>query len=134
MTAKDDLRLFDRHPEFTRMSRRPGIGAGLLWDVASTLLEHDLEKRLVDVPVALRTNGRMMPLDQYSRRKLREMIGRERNAPQAVLDQIEAEMQTVYQAAEENGTSFKEEMRKRSEPQTRRYERLKRNLGRKKQL
>lgn len=44
MTRADDLRLNGRHPEFARMSLRPGIGADAMHEVASTLLKKKIWK------------------------------------------------------------------------------------------
>jgi len=93
MTARDDRRLKGRFPEFSRASNRPGIGADAMWDVASVLMQHGL--RGDDVPAALRFEGKSWPLGRYLRQKLRVMIGREKNAPQSVLDEKKAELQIV---------------------------------------
>lgn len=107
LTAKDDHRLNGRHPEFMRCSK--GIGKGFLWDVASVLLEHDLEN-LDDVPSQLRHGNRVMPLGRYLRSKLREMVGKDPKAPQATLDAIKEEMRPLRETAFENSRSFKDEV------------------------
>ena len=77
MTAADDTRLKGRYPEFARMSLRPGIGYGALSEVANTLCAYDLDRRLVDVPSALRHGAKEYPLGRYLQRNLREIIGRD---------------------------------------------------------
>lgn len=99
MTRKEDPRLDGKHPEFSRMSTRPGLGALALDDVASKLLELDLHKTLPDVPSALRIGSKVMPLGRYLRRKLRERIGRSPNAPQSTLDEMEEQLRLVREAA-----------------------------------
>lgn len=90
----------DRHPPFNRMSNRPGIGAGMMHEVASTLLTHNLHKTLVDVPLALSyENNRQWPLGRYLRRHLRTLIGRPANAPEEVLQEISQELQTLRETA-----------------------------------
>lgn len=78
LTAKDDLRLNGRHPEFSRMSLRPGIGAVSLEHVANVLKSspHALQAILNDgdVPAILQHGGRKLPLGRYLRRKLREHL------------------------------------------------------------
>lgn len=132
MTGKDDARLLGRHPEFARMSRRPGIGVNAMWEVASSLLSAGAEKFLVDVPSVLSHGTAQMPLGRFLRGKLREMVGRDVKAPQAVLDAMAAELQDVLvrarvrQASPNNGFSFeylfKEEMIRESQGKALRQE------------
>lgn len=105
----------NRHPEFTRMSLRPGIGLGLMHDVASTLLQHSLEGELIDVPISLRHGTHQWPLGRYLRRKLRTFIGRPANAPKAVLELQKQELQTLRETAWNNQTSLTTEVLKLSE-------------------
>lgn len=99
MTAKDDPRLNGRHPEFARMSLRPGIGADALHEVASSLMEFSLEVSQADVPSGLRHGGRIFPLGRYMRRRLRKLVGLDEAAPQATLDQIAEELSELYETA-----------------------------------
>lgn len=92
MTTHDDPRLEGRLPEFARMSLKPGIGAGMMHDVASTLLEYELDKGMVDVPLALAHGNKQWPLGRYLRKKLRSYIGRSPDCPPEVLEQILSEM------------------------------------------
>lgn len=67
-----------RHPEFPRMSRRPGIGALAISDISDSLTtDHGSDVILShgDVPIALKHGRRSLPLGRYLRRKLREHIG-----------------------------------------------------------
>lgn len=80
--SKGDYRLDGRYPEFTRMSLRPGLGAGFVPEIASTLMENGLEKTLVDVPATLRHGRKEWPLGRYLRQKLRQQIGRDAKAPE----------------------------------------------------
>lgn len=87
MTRPDDLRLVthvgvNRHPEFTRMSNRPGIGHDAMHDVASVVLEFDLVESQGDVPSALRHGKRLMPLGRYLRKKLRLLATGTEEAPE----------------------------------------------------
>lgn len=107
MTAKDDARLNGRHPEFCRMSNRPyGIGAGAMFEVASTLLDLDLENKLLDVPKTLRHGKKEWPLAPYLRRKLRTLIGRDERAPDEVLEAVLEELRPVQEKAQEMATSL----------------------------
>lgn len=107
MTKADDERLNGRHPEFARQSNRPyGIGAGAMFEVASTLLDLDLEKTLVDVPKTLRHGGKEWPLAPYLRRKLRSLIGRDERAPDEVLEAVLEELRPVQEKAQEMATSL----------------------------
>ncbi|MEM2002571.1 MAG: hypothetical protein QXT77_08010 [Candidatus Methanomethylicaceae archaeon] len=107
MTRKDDIRLHGRYPEFARMSLRPGIGADAMHDVASTLLEFNLDELQTDVPSGLRHGGRVLPLGRYLRGKLREAIGRDKRAPQATLDEMDARLQELREEARRSDTSLK---------------------------
>jgi len=98
MTSDDDPRLDGRHPEFARMSNRPGIGAGMMDDMASTLMENRLED-IEDVPNALRHGKRILPLGRYLTRRLRTRIGRDANTPETVLKAREEDMQALWLAS-----------------------------------
>lgn len=91
--------LGDRYPEFARMSNRPGIGADFMHEVASTLLEYDLEE-MEDVPTALSHGKRILPLGTYLRKKLRKAIGRDEKAPISVREKAAAELSHLHQAAQ----------------------------------
>lgn len=99
MTRNDHPDLQGRHQEFARMSNRPGIGADFMHEVASTLLQFNLDQSEADVPSALRHGSRMLPLGRYLKRRLRELIGKEANAPQALLESLAAEMLPLRIAA-----------------------------------
>lgn len=86
MTRSDDPRLADRHPEFSRMSLRPGIGADMMDEVASALMQFNLEDSAQgDVPSSLRHGKRTLPLGRYLTRRLRTRVGKEANAPQETI-------------------------------------------------
>lgn len=106
MTAKDDDRLQGRHPEFARMSLRPGIGAGMMDEVASTLL--GLEDSHGDVPSAVRHGARLLPLGRYLRKRLRKVMGKDEKAPQATMDETWKEMYEMRAVAQETGKTVKE--------------------------
>lgn len=101
MTSKDDSRLVGRYPEFARMSLKPGIGAHLMHDVASTLLEFNLGDRLDDVPSSLRHGSRVLPLGRYLRRRLRKYIGRDENAPPEVIEALKEALRPLREAADD---------------------------------
>lgn len=78
MTKGDDPRLCQRHPEFARMSLKPGIGALAMRDLATVLLsEYGILEinRLGDVPSILCHGKKKMPLGRYLRRVLRGELG-----------------------------------------------------------
>lgn len=103
MTHRSDIRLGGRHPEFTRMSLRPGIGASAMWNVASTVLQY--REKDIDVPLALMYGKKEFPLGRYLRRKLREYVGRDVNTPAASLSQIEERLSVVRAFAWANDRS-----------------------------
>lgn len=128
MTAKDDTRLLDRHPEFARMSNRGGgIGSGMMDEVASTLMTLNLEERIADVPSALRTGSRLMPLGRYLRQNLRKKVGKSEKAPQSTLDEYTEALRPMREAAQNSrpGTrydTFKEEILKSADQKVRQME------------
>ena len=70
LTSDDDLRLSGRHPEFARMSNRPGIGRDAMHEVASTILTYE-----TDLPFSLRHGKREKPLGRYLRNQLSVLCG-----------------------------------------------------------
>lgn len=127
LTAKDDTRLRGREPEFSRMSRRPGIGFGAMEDIASTLLEIEDYRELVDVPTELRTEGRKLPIGRYLRRRLRILMGRSPDTPEVVRAQMALELQDVYENSRKAPQGFRQAEFKRlavekSEGQFRNFE------------
>lgn len=84
-------------PEFQRMSNRPGIGFGVVHDIAHQLLTHYPE--IEDVPVVLQHGKEQLPLGKYLRRKIRLAIGRDEKAPQSVLEKMAAEMRPLRESA-----------------------------------
>lgn len=99
MTAKDDPRLEGRHPEFGRMSLRPGIGRDALFEIADSLMKYELDLVMSDVPSAMRHGVKQLPLGRYLRRNLRRMVGKDEAAPQATIDEIQKEMLPLRLAA-----------------------------------
>lgn len=81
MTSKDDIRLSGRHPEFARMSNRPGIGALAVAEISEVLQSQFGVNSLVnnrDVPVSLNLGKSGLPLGRYLRSKIREKIASEK--------------------------------------------------------
>lgn len=106
MTSLSDTRLAGRRPEFARMSNRPGIGADMMHEVASTLLKFNLETTQADVPVSLRHGTRQLPLGRYLTGKLRQYVGKDPGAPDAIKKERETELQRLRDAAAPRGKGF----------------------------
>lgn len=81
MTRFDDPRLHNRHPEFSRMSLKPGIGAGVLEKVSAVITRYNLLTPEGDVPVTLRHGDLQWPLGRYLRKKLRRHLGLDERSP-----------------------------------------------------
>ncbi|WNK14931.1 MAG: replication initiator protein [Microvirus sp.] len=88
-----------RAPCFARMSLRPGVGLDSVHEVASTVMQHQSDLGMVDVPVALRHGEKMLPLGPTYRRKLRKALGRPQNAPDEVVLALQAKVQDVLIAS-----------------------------------
>lgn len=91
MTNKDDPRLKGRHPEFARMSNRPGIGLTAMDDVAHSLLSQP--GPVEQVPPVLMHGKRIWPLGRYLKENLRKRIGAEKD--ETFKEQQEKEMQIL---------------------------------------
>lgn len=100
LTRPDDPRLEGKHPEFARMSNRPGIGAGFMDEIASTLME--LEVEYDDVPDAIGQGRKKYPLGRYLKKRLRTRVGRDEKTPQKILDEISEKMRPLREIAEAN--------------------------------
>lgn len=103
LTCRQDPRLNGRHPEFSRMSLRPGIGAGAMADVANSLSDREgsaLIARDGDVPAVLDHGRKRLPLGRYLRSKLREEMGFETTgAQEAPFNRYKEEMQALQRAS-----------------------------------
>lgn len=78
MTSFDHPALNGRHPEFARMSRRPGIGAPAMAILADTLHSRfglDEIAATGDVPIQLAIGRKKIPLGRYLRSVLRDEMG-----------------------------------------------------------
>lgn len=75
-TLKKDLPS-SLHPEFTRMSRRPGIGATAIPVIAETIFKNGSKTfdSYGDVPTTVRINGKLCPLGRYLTDQLRACLG-----------------------------------------------------------
>lgn len=109
MTRFDDPRLDGRHPEFARMSLRPGLGMMAMHDLADVILRLDLDHSEPDVPSGLRRGKKIWPLGRYLRQQLRLLTGKDKNAPPAALLEAAARLLPMRLAAhsDEENPSFK---------------------------
>lgn len=80
-----------RTPEFSLMSRKPGIGFPFVEEIVNGLLRSGLRT----VPTVLRINGRFMVLGRYLRTKISEMIGITDEEKQAKVEQLRQELRAV---------------------------------------
>lgn len=123
MTRWDDPRLGNRHPEFSRMSLKPGIGYGALKRVGLIIARYNLLTPEGDVPVTLRHGTQLWPLGRYLRKKLRKELGLNEIAPQFLTPEAayawynseeNAQLRSLQKTAIANSTSLKEELVKSS--------------------
>lgn len=108
MTGVDDARLFGRHPEFSRQSRRPGVGALALPKMVRLVTSFLDPSELIDVPTALGAEGgKKLPLGRYMRNKLRLGLGLPEGCPEDVLRQAwEEQVLPMWKIAKEDGVSL----------------------------
>lgn len=107
MTSHNDERLDGRHPEFARMSNRPGIGADFMHEVASTLLQYNLENE--DVPFALAHGKRVLPLGRYLRTKLSQYIGKDSEEHKiSGIKKAQENLRPLWEASRSATPGFKE--------------------------
>lgn len=115
MTRYDDPRLLTKEtdagplrqlPEFTRMSLKPGLGHGALFNVATVISRYNLLTPEGDVPVTLRHGNQEWPLGRYLRRKLRKELGLDERSPSVLSPEAshkafleDTEMRRLQQAA-----------------------------------
>ena len=97
---KADNPLLDgRYPEFSRMSRKPGIGAQNISLLADALFSEFGKEALTehgDVPVSLTHGKRQLPLGRYLRDKLREAIGSNDVPKELAKQEYEQEMLSMW--------------------------------------
>lgn len=117
MTSKDDPRLQNKHPEFSRQSNRPGIGYSAMHEVASTLMKLNLDSSQPDVPSALRHGNKILPLGRYLVRSLRKMVGKDEKTPASVLQLLDAELHEVRVHAFDNSLNLGEVIKDKSKNQ-----------------
>ena len=138
MTRRDDPRLphrfwiGNRHPEFARMSLKPGIGHGVLEKTAELITRYNLLTPQGDVPVTLRHGDLEWPLGRYLRRQLRIKLGLDPRSPHV----LSPEAATSFANSPENEfmRSLREAARSDQENPGLKYHLLKASEGRRLQL
>lgn len=78
---KDDLNPTGLYPAFSRMSRRPGIGAWTAVGIAKALDDSFQTYSMDDVPTHVRINGEKLPIGKYIREKVRENLWGDKVTP-----------------------------------------------------
>lgn len=112
MTAKDDPRLNGRHPEFCRMSRRPGIAAGAIEELSELVFSQygrDEILKTGQLPSVLRHGSSLMPLGRYLRKKLAEAIGTNEKFDDSSKEDFQKQMQALWLDAQDDETLSPEE-------------------------
>lgn len=100
MTTFTNPLLKDKHPEFARMSLRPGIGALECESMGKNLKEAFRAGHCaVDVPGEVRQSGRKMPMGRYVRGKLREAVGWDNTMPQEAKNDLRVKLGAVDRGA-----------------------------------
>lgn len=81
---RDNPRLEGRYPVFSRMSLKPGIGAGAIEAIADVLTSEQGSEYVAsnaDVSNSVRVGDNHMPLGRYLRTRVREKIGMPKKQP-----------------------------------------------------
>lgn len=109
LSNKDDPRLAGRYPEFSRMSRRPGIGFNsipVLQQILET--EHGCDELalLGDVPSALKLGRKSLPLGRYLKGKIREAMGRKKTTPQEALKAFTDQLRELQEMENEKDKKY----------------------------
>lgn len=107
MTALTDPRLAGRHPEFSKMSNRPGLGYGAMVLIAKSLVSQARPylEAAQDAPASFQSQGKLQPLGRYLKEKLRGeilktgmVLAAPGHTPEAL--RYKAEMQAVWRDAQ----------------------------------
>jgi len=118
MTAKNDPRLGGRHPEFARMSLRPGIGAPAIPSIADPLTTDagvGFLAREGDVPKNVLHGRKPKPLGRYLVKKLREHVGNEKTIRSAATQKFLNESYALYKVCKETPQGFKKVLEKENQ-------------------
>ncbi len=102
LTSKRDARLNGRHPEFARMSNRPGIGADAMDIVGEALFNKHFIKQIKkdgDVPSSLQHGRKSLPLGRYLQQKLRDYVGMPDDYKNANIWRYSVEVSLLFQEA-----------------------------------
>lgn len=79
LTKLDDPLLNGKHPEYARMSNRPGIGAYAADDIGESLMTKEgtyvLESTQGEPPSQIIVAGRKQPLHRYLKERIRRRVG-----------------------------------------------------------
>lgn len=106
MTAKDDPRLNGRHPEFPRMSNRPGLAAG--W--ADAYVKKNKDHPKFEIPSFIMIDGKRRPVGRYLRKRImKETLNEEQieAIKQAWIDQERLRLHGMFYKAQEVPEWFK---------------------------
>ena len=88
---RKELESAGRTPEFSLMSRKPGLGQPFVEEIVDGLLKSNIR----DVPTVLRINGRFMVLGRYLRQKIADLIGITDEEKAAKVAALRQELQAV---------------------------------------
>lgn len=88
---REKLESAGRTPEFSLMSRKPGLGFPFVKEIVNGLSNSNIGT----VPTVLRINGRFMVLGRYLRQKIAEMIGVTDEQKQQKLAALRKELQDM---------------------------------------
>lgn len=111
MTKKTDPRLLGKYPEFSRMSRRPGLGASAMKDVAGAYEEYLKAETFTTgtFPAVLQYGKKKMPLGRYLKRVLRQELGYGKELTSEEIQAFGTKMRGMFEAEKETS---KQEKRK----------------------
>lgn len=119
LTRKEDEKLQGRHPEFSRMSLKPGIGADAADAIAQAGVTTEAGALRIlrgeDVPGVVRVDGRVRPIGRYLKQRVRISGGYSGKCFESTLRRIQIETATRERDSTERERSIRAGHREASE-------------------
>lgn len=113
-TGSDDARLY-KHPEFSRMSRRPGIGASAAASIGAGLERFRETLPNGDAPESIQIGEKKYPLDRFMRDKIRNAMGLPAGATEQAQIAQSIKLQEMQAEADQAGLPLQKYLRQKGQ-------------------